>query len=260
MKYRFFWAIIFGSSSYAINYNNFESFNNAVSIGLGVSNLNLSNSSGSSALTSNVSYQLDIERLFKNNLWFNLNGSIVVSNLTSQANGIGSSHNNFKSPFTQNPSLGGINVSIGYAVLEVYNTLIIPFVNLGRNTNLAASTVYFNNNKNITNNFYYTLGIGSRFDFITNEYALLYLKPYINYNFDQSGPLNGIMPQNNLTYNIVLGSKLNIYKNLQIGINGYYSYYQTLSDLPLDKYTGYSVYSAVNNGGYGLNLNFGIVY
>ncbi len=246
------------SNCYAINYNSFESFNNTVSIGFGISSLNISNSAGSSALTSTFSYQLDIERLFKNNLWFNLNSSIVTSNLTSQADGIGSGGSGLKSPFSQNHDLGGINLSFGYALLDK-DILIIPFLNLGRNTNLSSSTIYFNN-KNITNDFYYTLGIGSRLDFIVNKYFMIYLKPYMNYNLDQSGPLDGVMPQNNLVYNIVLGTKLNVYKNLQIAINGYYNYYQVLSDLPVDKYTGYSIYSVANNNGYGLNVNFGLVY
>lgn len=260
MKYVFLFTLIFIFPSYATIYNNYESFNNVVSIGVGTASTSLSNSHGDSALTSITSYQLEVERLFKNNIWVDLNNSVVTSNLTTQVNGLGSNYNSFKSPFTQNPNVGGINLNIGYALLVPDYMLITPFINLGRNTNLSTSTVYFNNNKNITHDFYYTLGIGSKFDFIINQYFMVYLKPSINYNFDQSGPLDGVMPQNNLNYSIILGAKLNLYQNLQIGLNSYYSYYQVLSDLPLDKFTGYSIYSVANNTGYGININFGLVY
>ena len=259
MKCRFLFTLIFIFPAYANIYSAYESFNNVVSIGVGTSSVSLSNSKSNRALSSITLYQLEVERLFKNNIWIDLNNSVVVSNLTTQVNGLGSNYNSFKSPFTQNPNLGGINLNIGY-VLLVQDFLITPFINLGRNSNLSTSTVYFNNNKNITHDFYYTLGTGFKFDFIINQYFMLYLKPFINYNFDQSGPLDGVMPQNNLNYNIVLGTKFNLYKNLQIGLNSYYSYYQILSDLPLDKNTGYSIYSIVNNSSYGVNINFGLVY
>jgi hypothetical protein len=259
MKYKFLVLMLLTANGYTLeDYKQFQSFNNALSIGFGISRLNLSNGSDS-ALVSGVSYQLDIERLFNNGIWMDLNSSVVVSSLTSQSIGTGSSAS-LKSPFNQNPDLGGINLNLGYSYLMSDDLLVTPFFNLGRNTNLASSTVYFNNNKNISNDFYYTLGVGSRIDYIINKSVMLYIKPYIDYNWDQSGPINGVMPQNNLTYNIMLGSKFDVYKNFQIGLNGYYSYYQQMSDLPIDKYTNKPIYTANSNSGYGGNITFGLVY
>ena len=138
MRYKYLLLSVLYSTIYAVDYNQFESFNNVLSIGLGVGRLNLSNNSHDSALASSVSYQLGVERLFKNQVWMDLNGSITVSSLTSQNNGIGSSNVMPKSPFNQNPNLGGVNLNLGYAYL-LSNVLYTPFINIGRNTNLASS-------------------------------------------------------------------------------------------------------------------------
>jgi hypothetical protein len=137
--------------------------------------------------------------------------------------------------------------------------LLTPYGLLGRNTNLAASTLTSNNNSNVANDFYYTLGIGGRLEYRMDDTIDFYLDQLFAYNWDQSGPLNGIMPQNNQIYTTTLGAKFNVYKQLQLGISGFYSIYQPMASLPTDS-TGVGVYAPCNCGSYGGTISVGLTY
>lgn len=242
------------SANATTNYHPFQQFNNEFNLNFGMSGATLQNSAGSQANTTSQKYGLEVERLFNNGVWFDINTNIVVNSLTNQSNGIGSG----ASIVNQNPNLGGINIKTGYAFDIVSdNLLLTPYGLVGRNANVAASTLYYNNNSNITNDFYYTLGMGGRLDYRINNKVDLYLDQLVGYNWDQSAPLNGVMPQNNMVYLTTLGVKYNVYKQLQIGLNGFYNFYNNMASIPQDT-TGASVYVPVNS--YGGAITFGLTY
>lgn len=239
------------------DYTQFKEFDRQFNINFGASSTTLKNGAGEIAGVSQQSYGLDVERLFDNGVWFDVNANIVVNSLTNQIDGLGSG----QSAFNQQPNMGGLNAKVGYAFdIIADHLLLIPYGLVGRNTNLTASTLYYNNDSNITNDFYYTGGIGTRLEYRINKTFDVYLDQLIAYNWDQSGPLGGVPPQNNMVYTTTLGAKFNVYKQLQLGANGFYSIYQNMAALPNDPSTGVSVYAPCNSGSYGGVVTVGMTY
>lgn len=243
---------------FAINeYSSFQQFDRQFNLNFSATQTMLKNGRGDIAGVSQQLYGLEIERLFNNGVWADVNGNIAVSSLNNQPNGIGSG----SSAFNQMPNLGGLNAKVGYAFnLMDEHLLLTPYGLLGRNTNLAASTLAANNNSNVANDFYYTFGIGGRLEYRMNDTIDFYLDQLIAHNWDQSGPLNGIMPQNNQIYTTTIGAKFNVYKQLQLGISGFYSIYQPMASIPTDS-TGVGVYAPCNScGSYGGTISVGLNY
>lgn len=237
-------------------YSAFQEFDRQFNIGYGMSQGTLKNGADELAGVTQSSINLEVERLFNNGVWFQVDGNIVVSSLNNQVNGVGSGN----SVFNQQPNLGGINGKVGYAFVVIPDTILLtPYALIGRNTNLAASTVQNNNDANITNDFYYTGGLGGRLEYRINKTIDVYADELVAYNWDQSGPVGGIQPQNNMIFTTTLGAKFNVYKHLQLGINGFYSIYQAMASLPTD-YTGTSIYAPFNCGYYGGMITVGLTY
>jgi hypothetical protein len=262
MKKIFAQLVLFGivglvqSANADNNYASFQQFNRQFNLNFGSRFTSLKNGAGEVAGVTTQTYGLNVERLFDNGVWFDVDGNIASSSLTNQTNGVGSG----QSAFNQDPNLGGLNAKVGYSFIGVADHLLLtPYGLLGRNTNLSASTLVNNNNSNISNNFYYTAGLGGRLQYLVNDTFSFYLDQLVGYNWDQSGPVNGIMPQNNMVYTTTLGGKFNVYKQLQIGLNGFYSFYQNMASLPQDT-TGTSVYSPCNCGSYGGTISVGMTY
>jgi hypothetical protein len=242
--------------SYATDYSKFQEFNNQFNFGYGFSQSFLKNGTGSIAGVSQQSYNLEIERLLNSGVWFVVDGSIVVNSLTNQVDGLGSG----ASAFNQMPNLGGLNGKVGYAFTVIPDTLsLTPYALIGRNTNLSASTAYNNKDANVSNDFYYTGGVGGRVGYNVANFLNVYADALVAYNWDQSGPLGGITPQNNIVYTATLGAKFNVYKQLQLGVNGFYSLYQNMASLPQDT-TGTSIYAPCNCGSYGGVFTVGLNY
>jgi uncharacterized protein (UPF0333 family) len=256
---RIIFSIIFciAKFSWAVDeYTNFQQFDKQFNINFGMNYTTLKNGANELAGVTTQNYGLEVERLYNNGIWFKVNGNIAVSSLNNQVNGLGAG----QSIFSQNPNLGGINVKVGYAIGLIDNYLLLtPYGLVGRNANLTASTLYNNNNSNITNDFYYTSGVGGRLEYRINRVFDIYLDQLVGYNWDQSAPLNGIMPQNTMVYTTTLGAKFNIYKQLQLGVNGFYNIYQNMASLPLDN-TGVSVYVPCDCGSYGGTISIGMTY
>lgn len=239
------------------NYSSFQEFDKQFNINFGMSQTELKNGAGSIAGVTTQTYGLDIERLFNNGVWFDVSGNIAVNSLNNQISGVGSG----SVMFNQNPNLGGLNTKVGYAFdIMKDHMLLTPYGLVGRNTNLTSSTLVSNNYSNITNDFYYTAGIGGRLEYRFNHIYDVYLDQLVAYNWDQSGPQGGIMPQNNMVYTTTLGTKFNVYKQLQLGVSGFYSNYQNMAALPLDVQTGVSVYAPCNSGTYGGSISLGMTY
>ena len=95
---------------------------------------------------------------------------------------------------------------------------------MGRNTNLAMSAIMANGQANVTNDYFITAGVGARLQYVINSYIDVYLDQAWTYNWDQSGPLYGIMPQNNQLFTTTLGAKFNVWDELQLGLQAFYMY------------------------------------
>lgn len=235
----------------------FQEFDNQYNLGYGFSQTTLKNGLGQLAGVSQQFINMEIERLFDIGLWLDVNAKIVTSSLNNQVNGIGSG----QSTFNQQPNLGGMNIKIGYAFNLVNDRLLLtPYIAGGRNSNMAASVSVYNNNANVaTNNFYYTGGGGARLEYRVNSLIDVYADQLIVYNADQSAPVSGVEPQNNMLLTSTLGVKFNVYREFQIGINGFYNLSQQMSSLPIDT-TGTTIYTPCNCGSYGGMITMGLTY
>ena len=251
-------SVAFISNSFAENqYSSFQEFDRQFNLNFSMRSSLIKNGANEVAGVTMQSYGLDVERLFDNGVWFDVSGNIMVTSLNNQVNGIGSG----QSAFNQDPNLGGLNAKVGYAFKIINDDfLLTPYGLLGRNNNLAASTLYFNNDNNITNDYYITGGVGGRLEYRINKIFDVYLDQLVEYNWDQSGPQGGLMPQNTVAYTTTLGAKFNVYKQLQLGVSGFYKIYQSMATLPNDPTIGTSIYAPCDCGSYGGTISVGMTY
>lgn len=218
-------------NTYADN-TKFQNIDTNVNLGYGFSQMTLANGAHNQTLQQNQSFNLEVERLFANGIWADIvvNTITVTNSLGNKATGVGQGDQ----PLTQNPYLAGLNAKLGYAYTYMDQTVqLIPYVLAGRNTNLAMSTLKINNQNNVTNNdFFYTSGLGGRLEFLLTPQIDLYLDQSVVYNFDQSGPANGVQPQNNMIYTTTVGVKYNPCEKLLLGVNMFYNNYQYMAAVP----------------------------
>jgi hypothetical protein len=230
---------ISGASAFAVNNGAFQEFDDQYDVGFGVSNVTLSNGGGQQSLQQSQFITLDVERLFDVGIWMDVNANLVLSqnSLGSQATGTGMGNSGINGypgmPASQDPNFGGVNAKVGYAFPIIPEHLqLTPYVLGGRNTNLAMSSIVSNGYANVTNDYYYTGGIGGRLEYRINKYILVYADQLASYNWDQSAPVGGIPPQNNMIWKSTLGAKFNLVKNLQVGLQGFYNNYQAEAAVP----------------------------
>ncbi len=213
------------------NFSTFQKFDNQISIGVSDSQMMLSNGATNQSLLNNQTMSLDVERQFNNGVWANINAYMMTmtNSLGSQATGVGMGT---YMPVNQNPFLGGFNAKGGYSfALLPDRILVTPYALLGRNTNLAMSTVVANNYTNATNDFFYSTGFGARIQYVVNPYIDVYLDQSYAFNWDQSAPAT--MPaQNSQQFTTTLGAKYNVYEQLQLGVGLFYDNYQYTNNAP----------------------------
>lgn len=209
----------------------FQKFDNQVSLGMTFTQGTLSNGANNQVLEQNQFMNLDVEHQFDNGLWGNLNAYLMTStnSLGSKATGTGMGYG---MPTSQNPAIGGFNAKVGYSFPAAQTFMITPYAILGRNTNLAMSTILANGQANATNDYFLTAGLGARAQYVINQYIDLYLDQSWTYNWDQSAPLYGVMPQNNQVFTTTLGAKFNVWKQLQLGVGVFYNNYQYNASAP----------------------------
>lgn len=210
----------------------FQKFDNEYNIGYSISQFQLANGGQQQTLQQNQNTYLEVERLFDVGVWVDgvANFTTATNSLGNQATGTGQGA---QQPASQVPNLGGINFKVGYAFQPVQDTLqVTPYGLMGRNSNLAMSTIVANNFASATNDVFNTAGFGARLEYRVNPYIQLYADQSYAYNWDQSEPLNGVEPQNNYILTSVLGAKFNVYDALQLGVNGFYSNYQYVNNVP----------------------------
>jgi hypothetical protein len=226
-------------TAFAVDNSKFQQFDNEYNLGYGVANTQLYNGIQNQVLQQSQFMSLEVERLFDIGIWLDATANLVTAqnSLGNQATGTGQGNSGVPNypgtPSTQDPNFGGANFKVGYAFPVLPENLqLIPYVLAGRNTNLAMSTLLSNGLANVSNDFYYTAGVGGRIEYRINDYIFLYADQNAAYNWDQSGPVNGIEPQNFLIAQSTIGAKFNVVKNLQLGISGFYKYYQLMADAP----------------------------
>lgn len=225
-------AVASVSTFASTNYSAFQEFDNQYNIGWGMSQYQLQNGGAQQALQQNQTLTLEVERLFDMGLWMDAAASYVIATNSlgnaSPGTGMGGAQ-----PLSQVPALGGVNAKVGYAFDVVSNKLqLVPYALVGFNTNLAMSTLTANNFANVTNDTFYTGGIGARLEYRITKWVEVYADQSMVYNWDQSGPLNGIQPQNNMAYTTTIGAKFKPYKDFIIGLNGFYNNYQYMAGAP----------------------------
>ena len=227
------------ASAFAVNNGAFQQFDNEYNVGYGASQMTLQNGAGNQTLQQNQFITLEVERLFDMGIWMDVNANLVLSqnSLGNQATGTGNGQSGIAGqpgmPASQDPNFGGVNAKVGYAFPVLSQHLqVTPYALVGRNTNLAMSSIVANGYNNVTSDYYYTGGVGGRLEYRINQYILVYGDQLISYNWDQSAPTAGIQPQNVMNYVSTVGAKFNVVKNLQLGVNGFYNNYQQMSAAP----------------------------
>ena len=230
---------ISGVSAFAVNNSQFQAFDNEYNIGYSVANTEFTNGAGNQTLQQSQAMALEVERLFDIGIWMDVGADLVVSqnSLGNQATGTGQGNSGIAGypgmPSTQDPNFGGVNAKVGYAFPVLPDSLqVTPYVLVGRNTNMAMSTLVSNGFANVSNDYYYTGGVGGRIEYKINKYILVYGDQLVSYNWDQSAPVGGVAPQNNMVYISTIGAKFNIVKNLQLGASAFYKNYQAEAAAP----------------------------
>jgi hypothetical protein len=206
----------------------FQNFDNQISIGFSMSQMTMANGVNNQSLQQSQYMNFEAERLFDNAIWADLNASMMTAtnSLGNQAGGTGMGA---RFPASQDPFVGGFNAKLGYSLpyqLVKQDFMATPYLTVGRNTNLAMSTILANNQSNVTNDYFLTTGLGVRFQYAVNKIVNIYFDQSWAYNFDQSQPLNNITPQDVQVFNSTLGAKFNVWQQLQIGLNMFYNNYQ----------------------------------
>lgn len=235
-----------GSVFGANRYEQFQKFDNHVSFGINYQNGNFDTqqANGNPNEFSMTSLNLEVEKLFDIGLWGNFNASIAQT--YTETNGSSSfSGQPSSAALGSNPYLQTMNLKLGYHFPLVQGLAVIPYVNLGKNTNLTmyTSTSGIFQNINVTNSFYYALGGGLRLEYVVNKYAQLYLDQLFTKNLDQTTFNVGDTPVVNTSNNqwtTTLGVRVNPWEKLQLGANLFYTNY--------NDYSPGSIQSLENNG------------
>jgi len=234
-------AVTGGSSAFAaaVDYSQFQAFDNQVSIGYGMQNNTATGIGGGSNVTSsNNSVYLNAERLLNSGIWIDLSGNMAFGSGQNNSNGNISQSNYVNGNASAVPSNYGFNGKVGYAFpMANQHLMLTPYVTGGLNNNgMVVYNAFGNPNNgtpqqtgssfNTSNQFYYTGGVGARLEYRINNGILVYGDQSAAYNWDQSGPQAGISPQDMTTYTSTVGAKFNIVKDFQLGVAGFYENYQ----------------------------------
>lgn len=230
-----------------------QQFENQYNIGYGASQGGLINGKQQTSGYNQQMFNLEVERLFNDSIWLDGNFNMVTGysqeNLGPLNGGNGSGE-----AFGQNPFMYGFNLKGGYAFQLVTNSLqIIPYAMFGRDSNLATSTVNANGSNNMTTDYFYSGGFGARLNYRINDTFMLYADQLYQYNWDNSGAIKTVQTDlygksyaaTNYELTSTIGAKFNIWENLQLGVNGFYTYFQPQSNISGLMYTPNNIIGAM---------------
>ncbi len=236
--------------------NEFLALENQYSIGYGFTQMNLINGAQQQSLTNMQSINIELEHLFYNNIWFDINLNTVVN--YSQANlgpsylnggggGQGDGSINAQAyAFGQNPFMYSLTAKGGYAFNLMNNDIqITPYVMFGRNANFATSTIVADDFHNLTTDFFLTGGLGFRFGYKVKNDLMIYLDELYSYNWDNSGAIKTVQTSvygksyaaTNYQFTSTLGVKYNINSAIQLSIDSFWNNYQHQSNIAGVVYT-----------------------
>lgn len=230
-------ALVMAAESEPVAANQpFQNFDNQFSIGFGGTYGNLSNAYGQNSNYGTTFIGLAVERLFDIGIW----GRVDASLMTGYSNYNSSNANAVTGPLGQDPSVAGINFKVGYAFIPLPEHLLLtPYVLLGRNTNLTSNSLNNNMssgsngttqlNSNVTQDYFWTVGFGGRVEYRIDNIFEIYADQGLLYNSDQSQPNSNYASASNYQLVSTVGAKFNVWENLQLGLQGFYSYNQLSS-------------------------------
>lgn len=214
----------------AANNSEFQAFDNQISVGYGMTQTTSGYGTTSTQpsdtwiFSNNNLVNFDVEHLFNNGVWFDVNADMSFG--AGPVNINGTSSNNYQSPDY------GLNAKVGYAFtflnqhLQVTPYGLVGLVNTQDITlsNVLNGVTYASNVP--ANSFSYVGGMGVRVEYRIDNNFLVYFDQSGNYAWDQSGPNFGFQPQDFIQFTSTIGGKVNLYRNLQLGLRGFYSNYQ----------------------------------
>jgi hypothetical protein len=223
------------------NYQAFQHFDNRVSFGTNYGQGTLSTNNATNSNTYNYnSINVEVEKLFDVGIW--LDGQIGNLN-TYEQNGT------TLAPLGSYQYLATANLKLGYNFPIVENSLsITPYFLIGKNANInflnnlvttyniVAPGVTGLSNYGITQNYYVTTGLGLRLEYPINKYFDVFFDQFVAYNADQAplkintpGLFQGVNSFNgdtsNTQYTSTLGLKVDLWDDLQLGANLFYTAY-----------------------------------
>ncbi|MBP9743194.1 MAG: hypothetical protein KBD37_07550 [Burkholderiales bacterium] len=237
----------------------FGQFENEYNIGYGYQTGQLIDGNQNTSNFSAQSINLEVERLFDVGIWLDGNFNMVTDysqpNLGALNGGDGSGD-----PFGQDPFMFSLTFKVGYAFEVVNHKLqLIPYVLAGRTVNWATSTVLANGGENLSNDYFYTGGLGGRISYRINPTILVYADELYAYNWDNSGAIKSIQSNpdlygksyaaTNYTFTSTLGAKFNVYRDLQLGVSGFWNNYQPQSNISGIIYTPTNTFGGMVSAG-----------
>lgn len=234
----------------AFENDKFQQFDNQISVGYSYSSNTLYNNSNMNLqqnLNNNL-FNLNIERLFDNGVWFDINGAFVFNSTQSIM------QNSFIDVVQALGLPANITGKVGYAfpLLEQHLQLTPYFVS-GKELNYNGVTVPA---AGFNNSFYYLLGGGGRIEYLINNNILLYFEQMVGYLKDSSG---GNINLSALNLTSVLAAKFNLTDNFQLGLQGFFNQINVI-----DQNAGYNpityTYRNINQSTFGGLLSVGYAY
>jgi hypothetical protein len=225
-------SIVTAESKYA----NFQQFDKQVSFGMSSQNGNFNSQDAAKNPNqySVTSLNLEVEYLTDMGLWWDFAASIAQT-YTQSMDSVG--------PLGNYPYLQTMNAKIGYNIPLLDIFAIVPYLTLGKNTNLTSYTSAAGTNAtppiNVTNDFFYTIGGGVRLELPLNKYVQLYADQLVVANLDQTSyMMNNTKIQNvtpvsasNVQWTTTLGVKVNPWERVQLGGSVFYTNYSGYNQL-----------------------------
>lgn len=208
----------------ASSYTEFQKFDNQFNLGYGITSGKVSNAGGQKTAGTDTQFiSLEIERLFDVGVWLRANASYVSYYGQSQVDLPGGKGNTTGSQ----PNFGGININVGYAFPLIANHLLLtPYGLVGKNTNISTYTVAAAGSlTNITQDSFYSFGLGGRLEYRINNYVDVYLDQNAVYNDSHAPVQSGFTGSGNYSFTTALGAKFNVVKYLQLGVQGFFTAY-----------------------------------
>lgn len=238
----------------------FQEFDDQYYIGYGLGIGNATNSYKQNASYSTTNVGFGVEKLFDMGVWASFNGMLMTNYYNH------SSNPNAKSePVGLDPSVANLDLKVGYAFPLIQNDLLItPYGLIGRNTNITSTSLKDNMDPdsgtstitvNSTHDYFLSTGIGGRLEYRLDRVFDFYFDQNAIYNIDMSQPNSQYAPLSNVSFTSTLGAKFNIWRELQLGAQTYYTFSELTNSL-----TASQQYALIPNAFFGGMVTVGLTY